>query len=145
MTQVAIIGASGFIGSHLVDTLLFLGYKVRAISRNLPGLISASSLSNPALPLHSVDIQDYDSLKNAVSGSDFVVHLAYSTVPSSSNLNPRADVTVNLLGTLNLLDICLSEKVHRLVVVSSGGTVYGSPLFVPITEDHPTNLSVLTV
>tara|TARA_B100000674_G_scaffold483753_1_gene488139 strand:- start:2799 stop:3719 length:921 start_codon:yes stop_codon:yes gene_type:complete len=139
LTQVSIIGASGFIGSHLVDALLLLGYKVRAISRNLPGLISIKSLSNPDLSLYSVDIQDYHNLKGAVSGSDFVVHLAYSTVPSSSNLDPRADINVNLLGTLNLLDICSAEKVNRLIFVSSGGTVYGVPMSVPITEEHPTN------
>ena len=139
LTQVSIIGASGFIGSHLVDALLLLGYKVRAISRNLPGLLSSSSLSNPALSTYSVDIQDYHGLKQAVCGSDFVVHLAYSTVPSSSNLDPRADISVNLLGTLNLLDICLDEQIDRLVVISSGGTVYGVPISIPITEDHPTN------
>ena len=48
-------------------------------------------------------------------------------------------MSVNLLGTLNLLDICVEEDIKRLVVISSGGTVYGVPRFVPITEEHPTN------
>ena len=119
--------------------MLDRGYQVRAISRTLPGLLSKSSLTNPCLSLHTLDIQDYDRLKYALSGSDFVFHLASSTLPASSNLDPRADVSVNLLGTLNVLDICLSECINRLVVISSGGTVYGVPQFVPITEDHPTN------
>ena len=48
-------------------------------------------------------------------------------------------MSVNLLGTLNLLDICVAEHINRLVVISSGGTVYGVPRFVPITEEHPTD------
>ncbi len=139
MTVVTIIGASGFIGSHLVDALLVRGYEVRAVSRTLPGLLSKSSLKSSSLSLFPLDIQDYDSLKLAVSGSDILFHLASSTLPSSSNLDPRSDVSVNLLGTLNLLDICVSQDINRLVVISSGGTVYGVPRFVPITEDHPTN------
>ena len=139
MTVVSIIGASGFIGSHLVDTLLVRGYEVRAISRTLPGLLSKSSLKSTSLSFFSLDIQNYECLKRAVSGSDYVFHLACSTLPASSNLDPRSDVSVNLLGTLNLLDICVEEDIKRLVVISSGGTVYGVPRFVPITEEHPTN------
>tara|TARA_B100000674_G_scaffold86943_1_gene60242 strand:- start:16999 stop:17919 length:921 start_codon:yes stop_codon:yes gene_type:complete len=139
VTVVSIIGASGFIGSHLVDALLFRGYEVRALSRTFPGLLSQSSLKSPSLSLFPLDIQNYDYLKNAVTGSDFVFHLASSTLPASSNLDPRSDVSINLLGTLNVLNICLEEDINRLVVISSGGTVYGVPEFVPITEDHPTN------
>ena len=139
MTVVTIIGASGFIGSHLVDSLLVRGYQVRAVSRALPGLLSKSSLNSPSLSLFPLDIQNYDCLKLAVSGSDIVYHLACSTLPASSNLDPRSDVRVNLLGTLNLLDICVAENISRLVVISSGGTVYGVPRFVPITEEHPTD------
>jgi UDP-glucose 4-epimerase len=139
LTVVSIVGASGFIGSHLVDALLVRGYEVRAISRTLPGLLSKSSLKNTSLSFYPLDIQNYESLKRAVSGSDFVFHLACSTLPASSNLDPRSDVSVNLLGTLNLLDICVEENIKRLVVISSGGTVYGVPRFVPITEEHPTN------
>ncbi len=139
MTVVSIIGATGFIGSHLVDALLFRGYEVRALSRTFPGLLSQSSLKSPSLSLFPLDIQNYDYLKNAVTGSDFVFHLACSTLPASSNLDPRSDVSINLLGTLNVLNICLEEDIKRLVVISSGGTVYGVPEFVPITEDHPTN------
>ena len=139
MTVVTIIGASGFIGSHLVDALLVRGYQVRAVSRALPGLLSKSSLNSPSLSLFPLDIQNYDCLKLAVTGSDFVFHLACNTLPASSNLDPRSDVSVNLLGTLNLLDICVAEHINRLVVISSGGTVYGVPRFVPITEDHPTD------
>lgn len=137
--QVVVVGASGFIGSHLVDALLAEGYRVRALARHLPGLISARAQADPALVLQPLDMGDRLGLEQALEGADLVVHLASGSLPQSSNRHPHDDVAVNLLGALNLLEAARLAAVQRLVVVSSGGTVYGIPQQVPIPEDHPTD------
>jgi UDP-glucose 4-epimerase len=134
-----VVGASGFVGSHLVDGLLATGYQVKALARNLPGLIGTKAQSNPALSLVPVNMGDELALRKAVEGADLVFHLASGSLPQSSNRDPKADVQVNLLGALNLLEACRLASVQRLVVVSSGGTVYGMPQQVPLGEDHPTD------
>ena len=137
--RAAVVGASGFIGSHLVDGLLSEGYRVRALARHLPGMISAEAQANPALSLQPLDMTDRLGLEQALAGVDLVVHLASGSLPQSSNRNPHDDVGVNLLGAINLLEAARSAGVQRLLVVSSGGTVYGIPQQVPIPEDHPTD------
>lgn len=137
--QAVVVGASGFIGSHLVDTLLAEGFRVRALARHLPGLISMSAQMHPALSLQPLDMADRLGLEQALTNADVVVHLASGSLPQSSNRNPHADVGVNLIGALNLLEAARYASVPRLVVVSSGGTVYGVPQQVPIPEDHPTD------
>ena len=137
--QAVVTGASGFIGSHLVDGLLSAGYRVKALGRHLPGLIAPSAQTHPNLSLVSVSLADRLALQQALEGSELVFHLASGSLPQSSNRDPHADVQLNLLGTLNLLEAARLTGVKRLVVVSSGGTVYGIPQAVPIPETHPTD------
>ena len=63
---------------------------------------------------------------------------AWNVTPRISNLNPRIDVETNIGGSINLLDSAVRHKVKRFVFISSGGTVYGNALKMPIPEDHPT-------
>lgn len=134
-----VIGASGFIGSHLVDGLLASGWQVLALARQLPGLLGAQALAHSALRLQSLDMADAAGLQREVCGADLVVHLASGSLPQSSNRDPQLDVRVNLLGALNVLEACRLGGVGRLMLVSSGGTVYGVPRQVPVAEDHPTD------
>ena len=137
--QAVVTGASGFIGSHLVDGLLAAGYRVKALGRNLPGLIGLDAQSNPNLALLPVSLADRLALQQVLEGVEIVFHLASGSLPQSSNRDPHADVQVNLLGTLNLLEASRLTGVKRLVMVSSGGTVYGIPSVVPIPESHSTD------
>ena len=137
--QAVVVGASGFIGSHLVDGLLAAGYRVKALARHLPGLIGMDARSHPALIQLPVSMADGLALQEAMEGADLVFHLASGSLPQSSNRDPQADVQVNLLGALRVLEASRQAQVRRLVMVSSGGTVYGVPQQVPIPEDHPTD------
>ena len=137
--QAVVTGASGFIGSHLVDGLLAAGYRVKALGRNLPGLIGLDAQSNPNLALLPVSLADRLALQQVLEGVEIVFHLASGSLPQSSNRDPHADVQVNLLGSLNLLEASRLTGVKRLVMVSSGGTVYGIPSVVPIPEAHSTD------
>ena len=137
--KVVVVGASGFIGSHLVDGLLAAGFRVRALARHLPGLISEVAQANPGLKLIPLSMDDGLALQQAIEGTDLVFHLASGSLPQSSNRDPQADVQVNLLGALKVLEAARLARVQRLVMVSSGGTVYGVPRQVPIPETHPTD------
>jgi UDP-glucose 4-epimerase len=136
--QAVVVGASGFIGSHLVDGLLAAGYRVKALARHLPGLISPVAQANPALTLSPLSMGDGLALQEAMEGAELVFHLASGSLPQSSNRDPQADVQVNLLGALKVFEAARQAQVQRLVMVSSGGTVYGVPQQVPIVEGHPT-------
>ncbi len=139
--QAVVIGASGFIGSHLVDGLLEVGHLVRAVVRDGhgPGLISKQALEASGLTLYTADMAEVEPLCQALAGADVVFHLANGSLPQSSNRDPARDVQINLLGGLNVLEAARQVGAGRLVLISSGGTVYGVPKQVPIPEDHATN------
>lgn len=130
-----VLGGNGFIGSHLVDELLRSGHSVRVFDR-FP--------EKHRSPLLGVDYRtgqfgDAFSIAEALQGIDIVYHLISTTVPSTSNLNPVADINDNLVATVVLLDQMIRIGVNRIVYLSSGGTVYGKPKKLPIPEDHPLN------
>jgi UDP-glucose 4-epimerase len=137
--QAVVFGASGFIGSHLVDGLLQHGYRVKALARHLPGLIGTTAQAHSDLSLIPMDMADGLATQEAFAGADVVFHLASGSLPQSSNRDPQADVQVNLIGALKMLEAARQAQVKRLVMVSSGGTVYGDPQQVPINEEHPTD------
>jgi UDP-glucose 4-epimerase len=128
-----VVGGTGFIGSHIVDALLRAGHSVRVFDRQ-PEKFRA--------PIPGVDYRfgsflDRMSLIEAMVGSDVILHLVSTTFPGTANLDPKTDVQENLIGTLGLLDSMVSLGIRRILYLSSGGTVYGSPEVVPIPETHP--------
>ena len=137
--RIAVIGASGYIGSHVVDMFLEESCYVHALSRTTPGLIDPKSIRNKNLRLSSVDVCDYQRLSKLLVDIDIIVYLVSSSLPLTSNSNPRGDVNVNLIGALNVLEIAKNENIQKFVFISSGGTVYGNSCIVPIPENHPTN------
>lgn len=130
-----IIGGCGFIGSHVVDKVLAAGVSVRVLDRR-------AEMFRPPLPgVEYVlgDLSDTAQIYEALSGVDAVIHLASTTVPSTSNLDPVGDINGNLIATVRLLEVMRSAGVRKMVYLSSGGTVYGVPQTDPMSEDHPLN------
>lgn len=130
--RVLVLGGNGFIGSHVVDRLLAEGHSVRVFDRTPEKFRK---------PLPDVDYRlatfdDVASLAEALEGIDVVYHLISTTVPSTSNKDPVFDVETNLVGTLRLLNLMREGGVPRIVLLSSGGTVYGIPDDSPIPESH---------
>ena len=82
-----------------MDALLSRGYKVHAIARTFPGLLSPSALIHPNLTCFPLDITDLSSLQIAIDGSEIIYHL-HVIFASCSNKNPHVDVSVNLLAQL---------------------------------------------
>lgn len=134
--RILVLGGTGFIGSHIVDGLLASGHHVKILGRalkythsqyfNLVEYIQADFGNSPAI---------FEALKNV----DIVIHLVSSTVPSSSNLDPVADIQSNLVNSVKLFNAMHEVNVKRIIYFSSGGTVYGNPTQTPIPESHPTH------
>ena len=133
-----VLGGAGFIGSHLVERLLQAGHAVRVF--DLQDQSAAGHLP-PGRDIEWVrgSFLDPQDVAAAVAGCDAAFHLAWTTLPKSSIDDPRADVESNVLGTLRLLEAWCRSGAGKIVFISSGGTVYGAPRSVPITEEHPTH------
>jgi len=130
-----VIGGSGFIGAYLIHELLESGREVLVIGRRERGLLS---LPDNVAYLQG-DIRNREVITYALKGVDEVVDLAYSSVPKTSYENPLLDITDNLPGSVALFDMASQLSLKKMLFVSSGGTVYGEPQSLPITEDHSTN------
>ena len=135
--KAVIIGGGGFLGSHLTETLIANGHEARIFAR--PGARYLAYSSQRGADIVTGDFLDPIAVGNAISDCDVVYHLASATVPQTSNENPRYDVEVNLIGTLQLLEQMRSANVKKIIFASSGGTVYGIPQEIPIKESHPTD------
>ncbi|WP_426038271.1 NAD-dependent epimerase/dehydratase family protein [Cypionkella sp. TWP1-2-1b2] len=126
------LGGNGFLGWHLVNELAAAGHRVTVLGRR----------AEPQRPLPnnaeyvSVNLSDRPALVQLLTGIDAVAHLASATVPSTGDKDKVADVQINLVGTLNLLEAMIQSGCRRLLFVSSGGTVYGIPQHIPIHEHH---------
>src|SRR5580700_4948082 len=139
--EVAVTGAEGFIGSHLAEMLVHLGYRVRAMV--LYNMHSSRGWLDelPADVLDQVDVvfgdvRDPASVRQVVEGVAVVYHLAaLGSVPYSYRA-PRSFVDTNMIGTLHVLEAVRACGIPRLVHTSTSET-YGTARSVPISEAHP--------
>ncbi|WP_421703155.1 NAD-dependent epimerase/dehydratase family protein [Aliiroseovarius sp.] len=133
--KILVLGGSGFIGSHVVDALLAAGHAVRVYDR-----APERFRPTPAgVEFMQGEFGDTASLAEALADVDMVFHLVSTTVPSTANLDPIADVQGNLINTIRLMELMRAQGVERLLYLSSGGTVYGVPSADPVPETHPRN------
>ena len=136
-----VTGADGFIGSHLVETLLEEGYEVTAFCLyNSFGswgwLDNISSDKRKYLKVVLGDVRDISTLKKGMQGCDIVFHLAALIAIPYSYVAQSSYVDTNIHGTLNVLQVALDLNISRVIHTSTSET-YGSAQFVPITESHP--------
>ena len=127
-----VIGGVGYIGMHLIPELLAAGRRVTVLDKKpIP----------PELPKGvsyvAGDFGQRDLISGLLDGHREVIHLAYASVPNTSFENPLADLLQSLPPTVQLFSE-VAARGGKLVLVSSGGTVYGEAIKLPIREDHPT-------
>ena len=139
--MILVTGADGFIGSHLVESLVRKGYKVRAFvfynSFNSWGWLDhCSSDIKDQFEVFAGDIRDPNGVRCAMKGCDAVLHLAALIGIPYSYHSPDTYVDTNIKGTLNILQAARDLDIRRLIHTSTS-EVYGTAKFVPITEDHP--------
>lgn len=133
--NVLVLGGNGFIGSHIVDKLLQEGHTVRVFDKYE---------EHYRKPLARVEycfgeFGNRGMLTESLKEIDVVFHLISTTLPKTSNDDPAFDVKSNVIESIYLLEKCVENKVKKIVYVSSGGTVYGVPKILPVSEDHFTS------
>ena len=136
-----VFGGGGFIGSSVVNRLLRDGHSLRIFERLHVERFREFSATEP-VEWVTGDFMNIHDVSDAMDGMDVVLHLVSSTLPKSSNDDPIYDVQSNLVATLRMLEAMVAHKVRKIVFTSSGGTVYGNPIYLPIDEMHPTNPQV---
>jgi nucleoside-diphosphate-sugar epimerase len=129
--KVLISGATGFIGSHLVERFLW-DYEVRAMAHYR----SSPDLGNLKADCEVVrgDIRDERFVENAVAGCNLVVHLAALVDVPYSFVAPRSYLETNCLGIYNVLEACLKYSIP--LITTSSSEVYGTAVLPPINETH---------
>lgn len=139
--KVLVTGAGGFIGSHLVERLVEAGASVRAFVRynsraDLGLLRMASPEIVSKLELVGGDLRDFDAIRKAVAGCEYVFHLGALISIPYSYLHPVEVAESNFIGTLNVLMACRDLGVKRLMHTSTS-EVYGTARTPMIDESHP--------
>lgn len=128
-----VIGGAGYIGAHLVPQLIATGRSVTVLGRSLKPRYEL-----PAGVVYVAgDFAQHELISRLLEGHQEVIHLAYATVPNTSFESPLADLLQNLPPTVQLFSEAADRGV-KLVLVSSGGTVYGEAVELPILETHHT-------
>ncbi|NBI63091.1 SDR family NAD(P)-dependent oxidoreductase [Clostridiales bacterium] len=141
MNKILVTGADGFIGSHLTEELVKLGYDVRAFVyynsfNNWGWLDTFPKELLDQIEIFQGDIRDPNGVKEAMKGMDAVFHLAALIAIPFSYHSPDTYVDTNIKGTLNILQAARALETKR-VLVTSTSEVYGTAQYVPIDEKHP--------
>ncbi|MGH7691769.1 MAG: NAD-dependent epimerase/dehydratase family protein [Candidatus Dormibacteria bacterium] len=133
--RVAVTGGAGFIGSHLSDRLLADGHQVVVIDDLSSGRREQVS---PEASFHRLSVTS-EWLPRVVRRErpEVIYHLAAQIDVRASVSDPLRDASVNVLGTVRLLEAAVRAGVRRLVFVSSGGAIYGDTQLLPTPETHP--------
>jgi UDP-glucose 4-epimerase len=134
-----VTGGAGFIGSNLVDALLDQGAQVDVVDNLSTGRrsnLEAGALDRGAR-LHEVDITDAAALSRVVAEAapEVIFHLAAQIDVRKSIEDPAFDATVNVAGTINVLEAARAAGVARVVNTSTGGAIYGDADRIPSPED----------
>jgi GDP-4-dehydro-6-deoxy-D-mannose reductase len=133
-----ITGISGFLGSHLAEFALAQGWTVSGIHRNDSPNIEGIRYK---VALFRSDILDRTQVENAIQkvGPNVIFHLAAQSSPSVSWTEPERTFHVNVLGTLNLLEVVRAAGLKPIVVVAGSSAEYGfsQPGEIPIQEEKP--------
>jgi NAD dependent epimerase/dehydratase len=139
--KVLVTGADGFIGSHLVETLIDYEANVKAFcfynsfgSYGWLDTFSKAKLSK--IEIFMGDIRDPNGVRAAVKGADVIFHLAALIGIPYSYHSPDSYVDTNIKGTLNIIQAARDFNVKK-VLVTSTSEVYGTALYTPIDEKHP--------
>lgn len=111
--NIVVFGGSGFLGSHVADALSDAGYSVIIFDRlKSPWLQACQGYIEG-------DILDYEQVRKAVHGMDYVYHLAGVADISQAVNDPITTLNINVMGSTNIIEACKQEKVKRLLFASS--------------------------
>ncbi len=133
--RILVTGGAGFIASHVSDRLLDLGHQVAIVDNLVTG--ERENLPGGAA-FYETDICDQD-LHDVfrVERPEAIVHHAAHIDVTRSVREPAYDASINILGSLNLLECCREHGVRKVIYAGTGGALFGEPSYLPVDEDHP--------
>jgi UDP-glucose 4-epimerase len=134
---ILVTGGAGFIGSHIVDAYLQEGHQVVVVDNLSTG---KKSNLNQAAVFYPIDICSWKELELVFQKHAFEVvnhHAAQINLRRSMD-EPVFDAEVNIIGSLNLFELCRKYGVKKFIFASSGGAIYGIPKQIPVDEKAPT-------
>ncbi len=136
MAKSLILGGTDFIGSNLARRLVAQGKTVKILTRPNSSVSNIEDIIDQVEVIYR-DFMDEVALRHAIQDVDTVYHLTSTSFPGLLLESSCYDVLSNLVPTIRLVEICLAHGIKKLIYVSSGGTIYGDPQTIPITEEHP--------
>lgn len=136
--KILVTGGAGFIASHVTDAYVNLGHKVAVLDDLSRG---HRHNVNPKAEFYQGDIRDRDFVKRVFSEfmPEAINHHAAQMDVRRGVREPVFDAQVNIVGSLNLLEEAVAQKVKHLVYISTAGAAYGEPKQLPVLEDCPIN------
>lgn len=135
LVECLVTGGAGFIGSHLIERLLLDGHSVVCLDDFSTGKRKNLDNIEKNITILEGDIRDPDITRKAISNIDYVFHLAAQISVRRSVREPQYDASVNIKGTINLLETIQKSSVKRIIYISTGGAIYGEPAFIPASEN----------
>lgn len=138
--KVLITGGLGFIGSNLAIKLVEAGAEVTILDSLIPGLGGERFNISPVeskVKVNISDMRDIPSLRILLQGQEYIFHLAGQVSHGDSMKDPEMDLAVNCVSTINLVEACRCMNPTARLIYTSTRQVYGVPLNLPVTEDHP--------
>ena len=134
--DILVTGGAGFIGSHVVDQCVQEGHRVSVIDDLSTG--SRKNLPREAA-FYKLDVRS-TRVKRVLEKErpTVIVHMAAQMNVRKSTEDPAFDADVNVLGTINLLELAVTHGTRKIIFASSGGAVYGEQRVFPASESHPT-------
>lgn len=133
--KILITGGAGFIGSHIVDSYIKAGHRVVVVDNLCTGNIKNL---NPKAVFYKIDLRDISRLEKVFQKEkpSIVNHQAAQVSAGVGLTNPIFDAENNIIGGINLLELCAKYKVKKFIY-SSSAAVYGEPQHLPVDEEHP--------
>ena len=122
MADVAVVGANGFLGSHLVDALVAEGHTVTGFDRFRSG---APRFTSKGVRLVAGEFLSRADIESAVRGQEYVFHFLSTTTPATAEADPTLDISTNVVRSVELFDSCVQAGVKRVYFASTGGAIYG--------------------
>ncbi len=137
--KILVTGGAGFLGSNLCHALAGLGARVTALDGFLfGGGANPANLDGADVELVRADIREID-LRNLCEGADVIYNLAAQTSHMGGQRDPLADIDINAVAQVRLIQAAREAAPNAIVVHASTRQFYGRPHYLPVDEEHPVN------
>lgn len=136
--KILVTGGAGFIGSHIVDSLIENNNEVVIIDNLSTG---NEDFINKKAKFYKKDIRENIEDIFKIEKPEIVIHTAAQVMLRKSIEEPVLDATINIIGTINVLEACRKNNVKKIIYTSTGGARYGEPEYLPVDEKHKINPS----